>query len=340
MRFFLCLLLLVSCAHKVTSDGGQVSYDSATYEALSPEDMPTYAQTVVKRETRDPENVTLEQFRTHPAGQIRRIGLVLLETEFQPSRSGLASDRNLYLSARGKQILTEQQWIFWNSELRRLSKDGLTWPTREELVTAKSFSSAGSPEPDYILKFGDRLAEADLLWKAPGERIASETLLRPAGFRDLSLVLIPAYDLMGGPKPSQHQHHWVNDLCKELRLDAVVIVSVGAEWRRGAVDKRTKEVIPEEMKIRAQATVLYPWSTYHTIGATLGLRNLPKVNVPLASYDVRATLPVQISVPESEENLATAFDHVINPVRRHYMRLGSLVQERIISDLLQTHQGP
>ena len=339
MKYLLCLLLVVSCAHKVTTDGGQASYDSATFEGLNPQDVPTYAQTVVKRETRDPEKITLAQFRAHPAGQIHRIGLVILETEFQPSRSGLASDRNVYLSARGKQILAEQQWGLWDGELRRLSKESLTWPKREELTAATSFASTGATEPDYVLKAWDRLNEDDVFWKTPGQRIPSESLIQPAGFRDLSLVLVPAYDLMGGAKPSQHQHHWVNDLCKELKLDAVVIVSVGAEWRRGGVDKRSKEVIAEEMKIRVQATVLYPWSTYHAIGESLGVRNLPKVNVPLASYQVNATLPVTITVPENEENFRSAFRNVINPVRTHYSRLASLVQQRIISDLHQTYQG-
>ncbi len=339
MKYLLCLWLLVSCAHKVTSDGGQATFDTAVYESLSPQDLPTYAQTVVKRETRDPEGVPLARFRQHPAGQIRKIGLVIFETELQPSRSGLASDRNVYLSVRGKQILTQQLWRIWDRELRRLSSQSVTWVTRDELIGAKSFASAGSTEPDYVLKDLSRLTEEDVFWKNPGQTIPTDSLVQPANYRDLGIVLVPAYELMGGPKPSQHQHHWVNDLCKELELDAVLLVSLGAEWRRGGVDKRTQAVIPEEMKIRSQASIVYPWSRYHTIGESLGEKKLSKLNVPLASYSVNVTVPAKITIPESEESFTTAFENVIVPMRFTARRISTLVLERIVTDIHQTHQG-
>jgi hypothetical protein len=309
------------------------------FESLSPQDLPTYAQTVVKRETRDPEGVKLSRFRQHPAGQIRKIGLVIFETEFQPSRSGLASDRNIYLSVRGKQILTQQLWSMWDRELRRLSNGSVTWSTRDQLIGAKSFASAGSTETDYVLKDWGRLTEEDVFWKNPGQKIPTDSLVQPANYRDLGLVLVPAYEMMGGPKPSQHQHHWVNDLCKELELDAVLLVSLGAEWRRGGVDKRSKAVIPEEMKIRAQASIVYPWSRYHTIGESLGEKNLPKLNIPLASYGVQVSVPVKITLPDGQENFSAAFANIIGPMRSTSTRISSLLMERIISDLHQTHQG-
>lgn len=340
MKFLLCLLLVAACAHKVTTDGGQASYDPAVFESLGPQDITTYAQTVVKRETRDPDGVKLEEFRKTPAGEIRRAALIVFETELQPSRSGLATDRNVYLSARGKQILTEQLWAYFENELRRVSSESVSWVGRKKLKASKAFQSAGFTVPDYIVKRPSYLNEAELFWRQPGQKIPEESLLQPANYRDVGVLLVPANELMGGAKPSQHQHHWVNDLAKELELDAVVIVFLGAEWRRGGVDKRSQAVIPEELKVRAEASVLYSWGRYHQVGEALGKTNLPKLNVPLASYNVKTTLPVTISVSEAEETTNVARSNVIVPLRTTLNRLSSLLVERIISDIRQTHQGP
>ncbi len=339
MKYLFCLLLVASCAHKVTTDGGQASFDPAVFESLSPQDITTYAQTVVKRETRDPDGVKLDDFRKHPAGQIRRAALVVFETELQPSRSGLATDRNVYLSAKGKQILTEQLWDYFNNELNRISEETVTWVSPRKIKASKVFASGGFTVPDYIIKRPSYLNEEELFWRQPGQKIPEESLLQPANYRDVGLLLVPAIDLLGGAKPSQHQHHWVNDLAKELEVDAVVVVFLGAEWRRGGVDKRSQEVIPEEMKVRAQASVLYPWGRYHQVGEALGKTNLPKLNVPLASYNVKASFPVTISVPENEETTNKAREMVVVPMRRTLNRLSSLMIERMLTDIRQTHQG-
>jgi hypothetical protein len=339
MKNLFLLLFVISCAHKVKTDGGTSKYDPSVYETLSPADLMTYAQTVVKREERSPDNVSLSQIRKSAEGEIRRAALVVFETEIQPSRSGLASDRNVYLSARGKQLLAEELWRHWDRHLRELTSGAVEWVKRKELIESKAYRTAGSVENNFYLEERAQLSDQDVVWREPGKRIAEETLLLPAGMQDLSMVLIPAQDLMGGAKPSQHQHHWVNDLCKELNVDAVVLVHIASEWRRGSVDKRTQEKIAEEMKLKLRATTLYPWKTYHTVGEGLGKTNLQKLNVPLASYEAETKLPLQITMPESEETFESAMNNVINPVRTHLARLSGLVQERVTSDIRQTHQA-
>jgi len=336
MKHLILLTLLISCAHKVTTDGGEGKYDPSMYETLAPSDLLTYAQTVVKREQRNPDDVTLAQIRRSPRGEIRRVGLVVFESEIQPSRSGIASDRNVYLSVRGKQLLTEEFWRHWDQQLRTLTGSGVEWVRRKDLAQSQAYRSAGSIAENYYLTWHAALTDEDVFWREPGKKIPEESLLLPSGMQDLSMVLVPAMDLMGGPKPGQHQHHWMNDLCKELKLDAVVIVHVGAEWRRGAVDKRTQEKIPEEVRIKLRATTMYPWSTYHAVGESLGKTNLRKINVPLGHYEVSAAIPLQITISPEGESFASAMSNVIGPVRTHIKRLGGLVQERVTSDIHQT----
>ncbi len=222
MKFLWCLMLLVSCAHKITSDGGQEKFSHDAFEALTPETFSMYSQSIIKREQRNPDGVTLEAMAKSPAGAIRKVGIVIFESELQASRSGLATDRNVYLSPRGKQLLTEELYQHLREELERLG--GAEWVGIKALKKSKNYQTAGSAMSDYILSKKYQLTDADVFWKKTGERIPEASLLSPRNFQDVSLLLVPATDIMGGAKPNQHHHHWVNDLCGELVMDAILLV--------------------------------------------------------------------------------------------------------------------
>lgn len=334
MKFLWCVLLLVSCAHKITQDGGQEKFSHEAFEALTPETFSTYAQSIVLREQRDPDGVTLAAMAKSPDGAIRKVGIVIFESELQASRSGLATDRNVYLSPRGKQLLTEDLYQHLKAELERLG--GAEWVGIKALKKSKNYQTAGSPINDYILSKNYQLTDEDAFWKKPGERIPEASLLSPRGFQDVSLLLVPATDIMGGAKPNQHQHHWVNDLCGELGLDAVLLVYVDSEWRRGGVDKRTKAIIPEEMKLKVTGSLVYPWGTHHKIAQSLRKSVNSKLNVPLAAYSVSHVQPVLITLPEAEETFENAKTNVIELNQKTLKRLLQLFASRVQQDILGT----
>lgn len=342
MKTFALLLLslLFTACGSVRTDGGQDSFNPARYMELTPQELPTYAQTIVKREERDPDSITLEQFRHTPEGFIKRIGLVIFETQFQPSRSGLSKGpANIYLSERGKQVLTEEAWRFWDESLRLMgSRMSVTWIKRKELVSSLAFRGYGSPAPDMIMSRKYDLRPDDFLWREGGKKIPSGSLFSPVDFQEVGLVMIPATEMMIRSKAVDHQKHWVNDICKALNLDAVLVVSSEAEWHVLETDKRTQEVIPEQMEISIKAAVLYPWRKYVAAATRLrGPGEYAKHSIPLASYSVKTEVPLKLSVPPSEQNFATVQEHLLLPFHATYHALANLVMERIMGDIHQTH---
>lgn len=330
------LLLVTACGH-VRTDGGQSSFDPELYSKLQPSEHMTYAQTVVKREERDPDGIKLKDLVHSKYGEIKKIGLVLFETQIQPSVSGLAVGENAYLSERGKQILARDFFNLWNSMLSKRSS--VSWISTKDILKSKAFRGYGSVVTDHILRRKAEMKDNDIFWKSGGKEIPMGSLILPPNHQDVSILYIPAIEMMGGAKMVEHQKHWVNDICKELGLDAVLIVSSRASWDQGSVDKRTKEIIPEEMKISIESSILYPFSSYHAAAKELTEANsLPKKSVPLAAYTVSAKFPVKITVPESERTFKTIQENILRPLKLNYRALSSLVIDRIITDIHQTHQ--
>jgi hypothetical protein len=331
--FSLAILTLIASCGMVRTDGGQAGFDPQAYVALEPDQHALYAQTVVKREERDPDYITLEKLRASEKGSIRRMGVVLFETQYQPSRSGLAIGRNVYLSDKGKQALAEETWSFWDRALRRATGTGVEWVKRTELEQSKAFRAAGAVQADYVMVKRYELGEGDIFWKSGGQEIPMTSLVLPRNQQDVSILFVPATEMMLGPKSVEHQKHWVNEICKELKLDAVLIVSSQASWQQGGKEKRTQEVIPEEMQVAIDASILYPWSTYISVARQLGERNALKKSVPLATYRVKTTIPISISVPEDQQTFETIQQNILTPFRASYQALTALMIERIAADL-------
>ncbi len=328
------LLFLLGCA-QVRTDGGQNSFDVATYRALGADERPTYAQTVVRREERDPEGMTIQRLRAAPQGRLKRLALVLLESEVQVTRSGLAaSGSNVYLSPRGKQMIAEEVWSAWDRRLREESAAmGVEWLERKALLRSPAFRRYGKIEPDLILDPRLPLGSGDVFWKNGGEKLGMESFMLPARYQDVSILFIPAGEMLIGTKAVEHQKHWVNDLCRELKLDAVLVVGHQASWTAGGKDKRSGEEIPEEMRVAQQAVLLYPFTTYQEVGRDLGKRELPKKSIPLASYSAQVKFPVRVSVPETERTFTTIQDNVLAPLRAANEGMADLMVQRILADL-------
>lgn len=332
------LLSLVSCG-TTRVDGGQTAFDPQTYLGLDPENHVVYGQAVVKREQRDPEGITLDQLVHSKRGKIKKVGLVLFETQYQPSRSGLAAHgRNIYLSARGKQLLAEETWSFWDKRLRAQSGEEIAWVKRADLLKAKAFRAYGSEMDDLILSKKLKLSDEDVFWKNGGQSIDALSLVLPRGYQDVTILYIPAMDMMGGAKLVEHQKHWVNDICAELGLDAVLLVGSKAEWTQGGEDKRTHEKIPEQMKLSLEASLMYPLGTY--LAAVEEVRGagttVQKKAAPFAYYSVRTEFPVTVTVGPEYENFATIQSNLLTPFETNYQALAELMIGRILTDIRST----
>lgn len=338
MKFLsLILLIVISTSCSTTRDGGSVAFEHVYYESLTGQEKPIYAQSVVLKETRDPKEVKLEEFRTSPEGKIQKIGLVLFETVIRPTITGLSSDQSVYLSLLGKQKLTDLMHQFWVKELKlKLGKVGVELISPATLKASKEFRAYGSPvENLYQGKIQDLNSE-DIFYLPPGKKLEIDSLELPRSMQNVSLLLIPATEMMFGPKPTEHQALWVNGLCRELGLDAVIVVGTWASWVRGGIDKRTKEEIKEEMTLKMGASILYPYQTYFTLGERKGNGDLRKENIPLATYSVKVQSPVKISVEEAQENFQTIQTNLLDTFWKQFSGVSDLVMERIVTDVKET----
>jgi hypothetical protein len=156
--------------------------------------------------------------------------------------------------------------------------------------------------------------------------------------RDLSLALVPASELMQGPKFSEHMKHAVNELARELQLDAVLILMSEISWGASRIDKHSGEIIPEEAKLNIKATTLIPFSSYQARLESKGeKRDLPNHNVAFRSYEATLKIPILISIPEVDQNFTHIEKELLGPVLKTYNDLSQMMELQILNDLKKTH---
>src|SRR5690606_32370507 len=142
---------------------------------------------------------------------LKRVGIVIFESMIQPTRGGLAGNDLVYLSEAGKQLLTEKLLSVWE-EVFGIVAPRLDYVSLNTIKKAPSFNKYGAAEKDYVLSSRAALAPDDIFFLNAGRKTTTTTLLNPRGARDMSFVLVPATELMSGPKWSEHQKHFLNDV--------------------------------------------------------------------------------------------------------------------------------
>ena len=159
----------------------------------------------------------------------------------------------------------------------------------------------------------------------------------PRGMRDVSFLLVPGTELMGGPKSQEQNKHFINDIAKELHLDAVIIVQNTLSWTAARKDKYSGDMIPEEGKIEIKASVLVPMTRYHERLKLTGDNSTPNLSAVYRAYEGLLKFPLLVSVPVSDESFDIAMKEVITPMLKSYTDLASMVIYQMKSDLEKTY---
>jgi hypothetical protein len=339
MKFFslFFLILLTSCSLGVTKSGGERSYVYNVENEYSREALETLSSQLVASLKRDPIKGKLEDLFSSKQTPLKRVGILVFETSIQPARDGLSKQDKIYLSAQGKQLLTEKLLSIWEQSLPILGPE-LEYVPTSKLKQSKTLKTYGLAVEDHIKAKRDGLMPDDIFYIPPGKTISMYTVLNPRGMRDLSLALVPASELMQGPKYSEHMKHAVNDLAKEFKLDAVLVLMSELKWSSAHTDKHSGEIIPEEVKINLKATTLVPLSGYHKRLEALGeKRDLPSISVSYRAYEANLKIPVNISIPDQDQG----FDHIekelLTPMLKTYKDLSQMMGLQIVKDLKKTH---
>ena len=336
-RFLIGLFLLTSCSLGVTKKGGDKTYIYDVTHDYSTEELNAHASQIVVTSRRDPQNGKLDELFSKKQPPLKRVGILVFETLIQPTRSGMSNEDRVFLSAAGKQLWTEKLLGQWEQSLPILGTDHIEYIKISAIKKAKSFQLDGMDVTDEILSKRDALAPDDIFFLPKGKLTTSTSLLNPRGMRDLSLALVPAAELMSGPKFSEHAKHTVNDVAKELKLDAVIIVMSDLNWTSAHTDKHSGEVFPEVANIHIKSSILIPLSSYHErLKATGESRVFPKITVAYRTYETSVKIPVTISVDEKEQTFDYLEKNLILPVTKTYNDLSHMIQIQMVSDLKKT----
>jgi hypothetical protein len=294
------------------------------------------APEIVVTSFKDPNFSTLDNLFGKGQKPLKRIGIVIFEGVVQPTRAGLAESDLIYMNAAGKQLITEDFLTIWDQAMPLLEKN-LDYVPVKRLKKAKSVLQYGLDQTDYVKGKSRALAPDDIFYLPKGKETTPLTVMNPRGLRDVSFLLVPANELMGGPKWSEHNKHYLNDAMKELKLDAAIIVMSSASWTAAHMDKHTGEHYPEQLKVKINASILTSLSDAQERGKKARINDVPKVNLCYRTYEAQLLSPVTITVQEDQQNFQNIDRELLTPLMKQYRDLSFMVIDTIASDLKKTH---
>jgi hypothetical protein len=315
--------------------GGEKSYFYDFNKTYTSEELKELAPEVIETQKRDPHIGKLNQLFKKGMPPIKRVGIIVFETQIQPTRSGLAGDDLIYLSPAGKQILTENFLNVWEESISLIAPE-LDYVPTNKLKQSQSFQRYGLSVNDRIKSPRSSLSVDDIFFIEKGKKTTTDTVINPRGMRDMSFLLVPATEMMGGPKWSEHNKHFVNDVAKELNLDAVVIIMSKAEWTTAHVDKHTGISYREELTLKIEATTLIPLFRYHERLAKLHINEKPNITLAYRTYSSTLLRPIAISVEEEKKNFSTIQTEILAPLFKTYKDLSQMTMIRLIDDMKKT----
>lgn len=330
------LLALVSCSYKVKESGGKALYAYDPLVSYSSENLARRAPDYVKTSMRDPSIGKLDELFAPGLPDIKKIGIISFEALIQPTYGGVSDQDSIYLSAAGKQLMAENLLRIWEQTLGVLGKE-ITYIKSKKINRSKTSPYYGLDVNDYVLVKREKIMPDDIFYLPKGKNTTYTALVNPRGGRDLSMLLVPANQIMGGPKFTETQKHYVNELCKELKLDAVLVVYSSLEWTTKGVDKTKNIDISEEMRLKLSTSLILPFSNYHKRLDLINNKDQrPQHNITYRSYDVDVRLPIKIVVPEEEKSFDTIDRNLLMPMMDVYSQLTQMIVSSLHSDVKKT----
>ncbi len=336
LRILAGLLLLTSCSLGTKQTGGKHRYRYEPDFDYSLKDLHELAPAIVKMEKRDPRVGTLDKLFDPKLPDIKRIAIVVFESDIQGTRSGLSGADKIYPTEQGKQLMTEKLLSLWEEGMSLAAPD-LEYVKADEVKRSKAFFQYGLEVTDYIKADRQKIEGDDILWLPPGKKTSLYTIINPREMRDMSFMLVPASELMSGPKWSEQNKIFLNDLAKELKLDAAIVVMSDIAWTAERKDKFSDDAVPEEMTVKIKTSTLVPFGKYHERLNILKEREQLVVNVAYRYHEAVVKIPVKISIPEEEKNFEEIEKRILNPLFKTYRDLTLMTIDRMAEEIRKTH---
>lgn len=336
LRILLPFFLLTSCSVGTVSKGGKKAYLYRIEEEYKLPALRELAPKVIKVSHRDPPKGKWTEIFEPSKKDIKRIGILVFESQIQSTRSGLASEEGLiYPTASGKQLLTEKLLTIWEEALPIVDPEMEYLPSRV-VKNSVFLHQSGAEVVDHVKGPRTEIVHDDIHYLEKGKLTATQTILNPRGMRDFSFVLVPAGELMKGPKWSEHQKHMVNEVARELKLDALLVILSEVNWHASYKDKLNGDRKPEQLEVKITATTLIPFSQYKERLGKASSGDDPMVNVALGAYQGTLTLPVSIDISFADRNIDTIKKNLLDPLFATYRDLALMTMIRMKEDWEKT----
>lgn len=332
LRLLFSSLLFVSCTMGTIKTGGEHSYIYDAQNEYKSEELIALTDKIIETKVREPQVGKLDQLFGKGQAPLKKVGVIIFESEIQPTREGLAGKNKIYLSESGKQIMTENLLSIWNEAFKLMGAEELFVPM-SKIKKAKSFHQYGFLEDDFVKTKRSTLEPDDIFFMEPGKKTTTTTVVNPRGARDMAFVLVPAYELMGGPKWSEQNKQFINDVVKELNLDAVVIFMSEIRWTVAHTDKHSGEYFPEEIKMKLKASTLIPLTRYHERLEKIGNKDKPNVTLCYRAYESTLNIPAQIDLPSEKQTFDAITKEVLTPAFKSYKDLTYMMVHKMTEDI-------
>lgn len=333
LRLLLSLLILSACTTIKT--GGDKVYVYGPEHDYTSEELKELAPDIVFTYSRDPHVGKLDKLFAPGNGAIKRVGIVIFESVLQPTRGGIANEDRVFISEAGKQIITERLLQIWDQSFGVIAPQ-IHYVSSDVMKNSKALHAAAAPVEDFTKTNRTDLGTDDLYFAPKGAKTPVHTTFIPRGLRDLSLALVPAYELVGGPKWSEHHKHLVNQVAIEQNLDAVIAVMSQISWTAARIEKNSGESIPEELVVELKSSVLVPYSRYEERLKKIGEKNAPQINLCYRTYEAKLKAPIVLTVAAEDESFATAQKNVLDPALKAYNDLAQMMIHNMNRDFLKT----
>ncbi len=336
LRFIALLFLAASCSLGTVQKGGERKYAYDIQKDYSIAELKEASADMVVTSFRDPHDAKIDDLFSSKQRDLKRIGIVVFETNIQATRDGLASHDLIYPTEQGKQLMTERFLNVWEESFGLATKE-IDYVPSSKIKKAAAMQQHGLEVVDYVQakRKNQSLAPDDIFYLASGKKTATWTVFNPRGMRDLSFLLIPASELMSGPKWSEHHKVLLNQLARELNLDAVLVVMSEVNWTAHHQDKRSGETIPEELKVKIKTSTLIPMNQYQERLKALG-KDGPYLNICYRSYEAEHRVPLTITAVPDDQNFETVEKNLLNPLFKLYRDLTLMSVIQITEDMKKT----
>ncbi|MFA5583285.1 MAG: hypothetical protein WDA09_03645 [Bacteriovoracaceae bacterium] len=332
LRIFF-LLLLTSCTLGSSKYGGKRVYQYDPQQTYDSSDLSKISRDVVTSYQRDPRQLTWKE--AFPSkNPIRSTSTLSFETIIQPTRSGISGSDKVYLSPKGKQLLTEKLLSVWEEAYTTVVNNEMNYfPMRKLFDDFKFHSQYGTGVKSYGGSFQEGLAKDDIFVMERGKRLSALALFQPHFSRDLSLLLVPGYQLFGGPRGNDYQKYYVAEAIEKFELDALYVIMVEIDWQATREDKITKKSIHQKAVIKFKITPILSYKIIEERLKDLD-RNIPSnlPNLNWASYEASVDVPIDLDAITKESSFEEIDSLLLRPIFKSYADMCVMVAQRLYRD--------